>query len=520
MTDFFFISFIPELLQRIVEHLILVLIAMGIAILIGIPLGILITRYPKLANYIFFIVNSVQTVPSLAMFGFLITVPVIGGIGKKPAIFALILYALLPIIQNTYIGMIQVDKGVIEAGKAMGMTDQQTLLLIEIPLAVGMILAGVRVSIVICVGVATIAAAIGGGGLGVFIFRGISMVNNQLILLGAIPAVLIALVADWGISSLEKSLTQYEKSRTKSKKSVLIIWGVVVGILLSLFGIIYKQLFLGSQESETVVIGSKNFTESIILGEFLAQNIEIRTSLHVERKFNLGGTFICHEAVKNRQIDGYVEYSGTAFTAILNQKPISNSKQLYQQVKVAYNKKFNLEVMPSLGFKNTYAILIRQQDAEKYNIKTISEVSKYTPKWQAGFGYEFLTREDGYPGLAKIYNLNFDLPPNTVDLGLIYRVLANKKVDLVAGNSTDGSIPILKLTILEDDKNYFPPYEAIPIFNKETLQKYPQIKTVIQQLAGQISTSAMQQLNYQVDNSQGSVTEVVHNFLIKNRLKP
>ncbi|WGT67250.1 glycine betaine ABC transporter substrate-binding protein [cyanobacterium endosymbiont of Epithemia clementina EcSB] len=520
MTDFFLISFSSELPQRIGEHLILVLISMGIAIFIGIPLGILITRYPKLANSIFFIVNAVQTVPSLAMFGFLITVPVIGGIGKKPAIFALILYALLPIIRNTYIGMIKVDKGVREAGKAMGMTDQQILLLIEIPLAVSMILAGVRVSMVICIGIATIAAAIGGGGLGVFIFRGISTLNNQLILLGAIPAALIALVADWGISSLEKSLIQYEKPRSKSKKSILIIWGIVVGILLSLFGIIYKQLFLESQGNETIVIGSKNFTESIILGEFLAQNIEIKTNLHVERKFNLGGTFICHEAVKNRQIDGYVEYSGTAFTAILNQRPISNPKQVYQRVKAAYNEKFNLEVMPSLGFKNTYAILIRQQDAEKYNVKTISEVSKYTPQWQAGFGHEFLAREDGYPGLAKTYNLNFNLPPNAVDLGLLYRILANKKVDLVAGNSTDGSIPILKLTILEDDKNYFPPYEAIPVFNKETFQQYPQIRTVIQQLAGQISTSAMQQLNYQVDDKQGTVAEVVHNFLIKKRLKP
>ncbi|WP_267383810.1 glycine betaine ABC transporter substrate-binding protein [Cyanobacterium sp. uoEpiScrs1] len=518
MTNFSFTSFSPELLQRIGEHLILVFTAMNIAIFIGIPLGILSTRYHKLANCIFFIVNAIQTIPSLAMFGFLITVPVIGGIGRKPAIIALILYALLPIVRNTYLGIIQVDKGITEAGKAMGMTGQQILFLIEIPLAVSMISTGVRVSVVICVGVATIAAAIGGGGLGVFIFRGISTINNQLILLGAIPATIIALVADWGISLLEKSMTQYKKFRSKSKKNILTICTIIMVITLSLLGIINKHLFLGNQGSNTIVIGAKNFTESLILGEFLAQNIEKTTNLKVERRFNLGGTFICHEAVKNRKIDGYVEYSGTAFTAILAQKPISDSQKVYQQVKAAYNDKFNLEVMPSLGFKNTYAVLIRQQDAEKYNIRTISEVSKYTPQWQAGFDHEFLAREDGYLGLAKTYNLNFHLPPNVMDLGLIYRVLANKKVDLVAGNSTDGSIPILKLTMLEDDKNYFPPYEAIPVFNKETLQQYPQIKTVVQQLAGKISTSAMQQLNYQVDYSRKSVTEVVNNFLIKNKL--
>ncbi len=520
MIEFLSIPYSPELLQRTGEHLILVSIAMTVAILIGIPLGILITRYPKLANPILTIVNSIQTIPSLAMFGFLITVPLIGGIGKTPAIFALILYALLPIIRNTYIGMKQVKKGLKEAGKAMGMTGQQILILIEIPLALGVILAGVRVSTVICVGIATIAAAIGGGGLGVFIFRGISTVNNQLILAGAIPSALIALVADWGIGQLEKSFTQYEKPRPKSKKRISIILGAVGVILFSLFGLLYQQVFLGNQGSGTIVIGSKNFTESLILGEIIAQNIEYNTNIEVERQFNLGGTFICHEAVKNGNIDGYVEYTGTAFTAILNQKPISNPEKVYKKVKKSYDKKFNLEVMPSLGFENTYAIVIRQEDAQKYQIKTISEVGKYTPKWQAGFGHEFLAREDGYPGLAKTYNLNFARPPRAMDLGLMYRALADKKVDLVAGNSTDGSIPVLKLNILEDDQQYFPPYEAVPVFNQKTLKEYPQLKAVITELAGEISAAEMQQLNYQVDDRQGSITEVVQNFLTKKGLTP
>ncbi|MEM8779091.1 MAG: glycine betaine ABC transporter substrate-binding protein, partial [Cyanobacteria bacterium P01_G01_bin.49] len=487
-------------------------------ITIGIPLGIVITRYSRLATPILGVANAIQTIPSLAIFGFLITVPLIGGIGKTPAIIALILYGLLPIIRNTYIGIKKVDSGVKEAAISMGMTGKQVLILIEIPLALGIILAGVRVSTVICVGIATIAAAIGGGGLGVFIFRGISTVDNQLILAGAIPSAIIALVADWGIGWIEKSFTQYDQPRPKSKKKVLITLGVLGIILFSFLGILHQNTFLANQESGTITIGSKNFTESIILGEILAQDIEANTNLNVKRQFNLGGSFVCHEAVKKKQIDGYVEYTGTALTAILKEKPINNPQKVYARIKQVYAQKFNLDVLPSLGFENTFAILIRQEDAQKYQIKTISEVAKYTPQWQAGFGHEFLAREDGYPGLAQTYDLTFASPPKAMELGLMYRALANKQVDLVAGNSTDGLIEVLKLIILEDDKRYFPPYEAVPIFNQKTFKEYPQLKKVIEQLSGQISASEMQQLNYQVDDQTQAVEEVVKNFLVSQGL--
>lgn len=518
IADFFSLSDGSELLQRIGEHLILVFIAMGVAIAVGIPLGIIITRYPKLAVPILSVANIIQTIPSLAIFGFLITVPLIGGIGQTSAIIALILYGLLPIIRNTYTGLKQVDPGIKEAAISMGMTQRQVLILIEIPLALGIILAGIRVSTVICVGIATIAAAIGGGGLGVFIFRGISTVDNQLILAGAIPAAIIALIADLGIGLIEKYFTQYDKPRRNPKQKLFIALGIIGLIIFSFLGILHQRTFVANQETATIVIGSKNFTESIILGEILAQNIENNTQFKVERKFNLGGSFICHEAVKNRQIDGYVEYTGTALTAILKEPPINDPQKVYQTVKQTYAEKFNLAVMPPLGFENTFAILIRQEDAQKYQIETISEVAKYTPNWQAGFGHEFLAREDGYPGLAKIYNLKFAGTPKAMELGLMYRALADQQVDLVAGNSTDGLIPVLNLTILKDDQQYFPPYEAVPIFNGETLKQYPQLKTVTEQLAGQISEVEMQQLNYQVDNQSQSITDVVHEFLINQGL--
>ncbi|MBW4677926.1 MAG: ABC transporter permease subunit [Desmonostoc geniculatum HA4340-LM1] len=508
----FFNQYVLEILLRTGEHLILVVIAMVVAVSIGIPLGIFITRQPKLAQPIIGITNAIQTTPSLAIFGFLISVPFIGGIGKIPAIFALILYALLPVIRNTYIGINSVEPAIREAGQGMGMTDRQLLFQIEIPLALGVILAGVRVATVICVGIATIAAAIGGGGLGVFIFRGISTLNNQLILAGAIPAALIALGADFALGWLEKNLTQQRKKSIVINRKTAIYLAILTLFIGGLIGFTYWLT------PPTIIIGSKNFTEQFILGELLAQQIESHTKLRVDRRLNLGGTFICHEAVKAGQIAGYVEYTGTSFTSILKHKPISNAQIVYEKVKQDYDEKFKLEVMPSLGFNNTFAMIIRGEDAKRWQIKTLTEAAKYTPQMQAGFGYEFLERQDGYPGLAKTYGFKFTKPPRQMELGLMYQALKQKKVDLIAANSTDGLIPVLNLVILEDDKKYFPPYEAVPIFNQEILKKYPELREAINQLAGLISTEEMQKMNYQVDNQSRPVEEVVREWLKSKKL--
>jgi osmoprotectant transport system permease protein len=480
---------------------------MVVAIAIGIPLGILLTRKPQLAPPILGIANALQTIPSLAIFGFLISIPLLGGIGKNPAIVALTLYALLPLIRNTYIGIKNVDPAIREAGKGMGMTDWQLLTQVEIPLASGVILAGIRVATVICVGVATIAAAIGGGGLGVFIFRGISTVNNQLILAGAIPAAVLALGADLLLGWVEKQLTQPKSQKIFTRRKFILGLGIFISLVL--LGV----SFAFQQAPPTIIIGSKNFTEQVILGELLAQKLELSTKYKVDRRFNLGGTFICHEAVRTGKIDGYVEYTGTAFTAVLKQKPVSNPQLVYTQVKQAYKNQFRLAVLPSLGFSNTFAIVIRGEDAQRLQIKTLSEAAKYTPQWQAGFGYEFIERADGYPGLAKTYGLKFSKPPQQMELGLMYQALVEKKVDLVAGNSTDGLIPSLKLVILADDKQYFPPYEAVPVFNQATLQKYPELNSAIAQLVGLISAEEMQKMNYLVDNQSRPVEQVVSEFL-------
>ncbi|OUL25584.1 glycine betaine ABC transporter substrate-binding protein [Nostoc sp. 106C] len=261
-----------------------------------------------------------------------------------------------------------------------------------------------------------------------------------------------------------------------------------------------------------IIVASKDFTEQDILGELLAQQIEASTNLKVARRPRLGGSFVCHSAITAGKIDAYIEYTGTAFTGILKQKALNAPKIVYEKLKQAYAQKFNLEVMPSLGFENTFAIIIRGEDAKRYNLQTLSEATKYTPQWRGGFGYEFLEREDGFPGLAKTYDLQFAKPPQIMDLGLIYRALIQKQVDMVAGNSTDGQISRLGLVVLKDDKQYFPPYEATPIVRQATLDKYPQLRKAIAQLAGRITADEMRQLNYLVEGELRDIKEVVKDF--------
>jgi len=267
-----------------------------------------------------------------------------------------------------------------------------------------------------------------------------------------------------------------------------------------------------------IVVASKNFTEQNILGELLAQQIESTTGLKVDRRLDLGGTFVCHQAMLAGQVDAYVEYTGTAFTTILKQQPISDPKAVYQQVKSGYQQQFQLEVTPALGFENTFAMIIRGEDARKYNLRTLSQAAQYASQWQAGFGYEFISREDGFPGLAKTYNFKFNKPPRVMDLGLIYRAIVDRQVDVVAGNSTDAQISRLDLTILQDDKGYFPPYEATPIVRQATLKKYPQLRQAIAQLGGKINEEEMRGLNYQVEGEFRDIKEVVREFLVAKGL--
>jgi osmoprotectant transport system substrate-binding protein len=264
-----------------------------------------------------------------------------------------------------------------------------------------------------------------------------------------------------------------------------------------------------------IVVGSKNFTESFILGELFAQEIEAHTNLKVERRFYLAGTYICQQAILAGRIDIYPEYTGTALTAILKQTSSGSRQDVYQRVKQEYERRFDLTLGAPLGFNDTFAMEIRGEDARRLNIKTLSRAAAFAPQWRAGFGYEFMERPDGYRGLAATYGLHFIEPPRVMDLGLLARALQNHQIDLAAGNTTDGLIPALDFFVLQDDKHYFPPYEAVPVVREQTLRQHPEISPILAALAGKISDEEMQRLNYAVDSHQ-DVKQVVHKFL-KNK---
>jgi glycine betaine/choline ABC-type transport system substrate-binding protein len=270
----------------------------------------------------------------------------------------------------------------------------------------------------------------------------------------------------------------------------------------------------GKSGAEKIVVGSKNFTEQIVLAELFAQQIEAHSAVRVERRLNLGGTFICHDGLVSGKIDLYPEYTGTALTAILKETPTpqETASDVFRTVREKYRERFNVEVMPPLGFNNTFAMVVRGDDAKSLNLRTISDVAPYAPKWRAGFGYEFIERPDGYRGWVAAYGLHFNGAPRILDLGLLYRALADKQVDLVAGNSTDGAISSLHMVALEDDRHYFPPYEAVPLVRRATLDNHPEVREAIGELAGKISEDEMRSMNYAVDGGQRDPAVVAREF--------
>ena len=263
---------------------------------------------------------------------------------------------------------------------------------------------------------------------------------------------------------------------------------------------------------DDIVVGSKNFSEQALLGEILAQHIEARTHKPVTRRFYLAGTYICQQALLAGRIDMYVEYTGTALTAVLRDPLQSNSSAVFARVQSEYKKRFDLDVLPSLGFNNTFAIVVRGEDARRLNLKTISDAAPHAHDWRAGFGFEFMERPDGYPGLSRVYGLTFAEPPRILDLGLLYRALLEKQVDIVAGNSTDGLIDALHLVALTDDRHYFPPYDAVPVVRRDTLSAFPQLRPALTDLANKISAEDMRHLNAEVDANQRDVPAVVRAF--------
>jgi osmoprotectant transport system permease protein len=506
-----------EILSLLLEHIQLTIIAVLIAVIIGVPLGILITKNKKLANAVIGFANLTQAIPSLAILGFLI--PVIG-IGSAPAITMVVLYSMLPIIKNTYTGITNINPDMLEAAKGLGMTSGQTLKLIKIPLAMPVMMAGIRMAAVTAVGLMTIAAFVGAGGLGYLVFSGIQTVDNNLILFGAIPAAVLALVIDWitgkieeatmpnGIKKSDGTMKVRRTSSNKNRKRNIVIASILAIAVVG--GVIVSSI---SNNSNKITIGSKNFTEQIILGNMLQQLIEDKTDIDVQTKLNLGGTQVAFNALKSGGIDMYVEYTGTGYVNILNiTEPNSNTDEVYNVMKDRFKADFGIDVLNPMGFNNTYAMAVSKETADKYNLKTVSDLAKVSGELIAGPTIEFANREDGLLGLNKAYNMNFKTV-NPVDGGLRYTALNSNETQVIDAFTTDGLIEQFKLTVLEDDKSFFPPYHAVPIVKEETLEKFPELRDVLGELDGKLTDEKMRKLNYEVDVNKRDAKVVANEFL-------
>ncbi len=505
-----------ELIMLTREHIVIVMLSTAFAVALGLPLGVLLTRVRSLQVPVLGFANVMQTVPSLALFGLLIPLPFIGGIGARTAVIALALYALLPVIRNTVTGILGIDPKIREAAVAMGMTDSERLRLVELPLAAPVILTGIRVAVVISVGVATVAAAVGAGGLGTYIFRGLRQNDNNLLIAGAVASALLALLFDLALGQIERSFAIAERAQRNRRRII----GVGIVGALSAFAVIggfggFQSVVSRSGElpatRERIVVGSKDFTESIILAEILAQMLE-GEGFAVERQFELGGN-LPHDSLLANAIDVYPEYTGTAFTAILKRDPITDPEAVYRETAEAYEKDFGLVLSPPLGFANDFAILIRGDVAREQSLRTISDAVPVSRGWQAGFGQDFMSRADGYSGFARAYGFAFARQPREMDLSLTYRALAAGELDIIAGNSTDGLISALDLFQLADDRRFFPPYEAVFVARKE---KAEVLRPAFERLRNAISTKEMRKMNLEVDGNKRQPREVAAEWLRVN----
>lgn len=513
----------PELWLRTGEHILLAGVSTFCAVAIAVPLGVIAHRFQGLRSVITGAVGILQTIPSLAMLA--LFVACLNQFGTPPALMALVLYALLPIVRNTLTGLERVPPAVMEAADGLGMTRKQRLRLVELPLAAPMIVAGIRTAAVVGIGIATLSAFIGAGGLGVFINRGLSLRNVPLILLGVVFSALLALLVDYMIGAIQWACSRRTARSTSGFRGRIARTVAFAAPVVLLAVGLYAALgpAMGSDRSsgtsslqedrpDVIRVGSKNFSEQLILGEIMAQLIEQRTDLRVVRKFDLGGTMICHGALVSGGIDLYPEYTGTALTAVLNAKVISDPDAAFELVARQYAEQFDLRWLQPFGFNNTYAITIREQDALDKGLQTISDLKPLASSLRAGWTFEFSERSDGYPGLRDRYGFGFG---QVIDLesSLMYEALARKEVDVISAFATDGRIAAYHLKPLEDDLQFFPPYFAAPVIRSEVLEEHPELEATLNLLAGQISTKLMQQLNLQVDQQKRSPREVAREFL-------
>ena len=488
-------------LNLTVEHILISLLAISIASVLGIILGIIISEYRRFSGLILGTVNILYTIPSIALLGFFITIT---GVGNTTALIALIIYALLPIIRSTYTGIVNINPLIIEASEGMGSTKLQQLFKVKLPLALPVLMSGIRNMVTMTIALAGIASFVGAGGLGVAIYRGITTNNSAMTFLGSLLIAILALIFDFILGIIEKRLTNHK--RTKYKVNFKLI---ILGLFIIIFGAYFS---LNSKKDKTINIATKPMTEGYILGQMLTELIEQDTDLKVNMTTGVGGgTSNIHPAMLKGEFDLYPEYTGTSWEAVLK-KEGSYDESKFDELQKEYKEKYNLEYVNLYGFNNTYGLAVNRDIAEKYNLKTYSDLAAVSNNLIFGAEYDFFEREDGYKELQKVYNVNFKKQID-MDIGLKYQAMKDKKIDVMVIFTTDGQLAISDVVVLEDDKKMYPSYRAGTVVRSEILSKYPELKPVLEKLNNILDDKTMADLNYQVESEGKKPEDVAREYL-------
>ncbi len=488
-------------LNLTVEHILISLLAISIASVLGIILGIIISEYRKFSGLILGTVNILYTIPSIALLGFFITIT---GVGNTTALIALIIYALLPIIRSTYTGIVTINPLIIEASEGMGSTKLQQLFKVKLPLALPVLMSGIRNMVTMTIALAGIASFVGAGGLGVAIYRGITTNNSAMTFLGSLLIAILALIFDFILGLLEKRLTNHKRVKYKINLKLIIL-----GLFIVIFGAYFS---LNSKKNKTINIATKPMTEGYILGQMLTELIEQDTDLKVNITNGVGGgTSNIHPAIVKGEFDLYPEYTGTSWEAVLK-KEASYDESKFDELQKEYKEKYNLEYVNLYGFNNTYGLAVNKDIAEKYNLKTYSDLAKVSNNLIFGAEYDFFEREDGYKELQKVYNMNFKKQID-MDIGLKYQAMKDKKIDVMVIFTTDGQLAISDVLVLEDDKKMYPSYRAGTVVRSEILSEYPELKPVLEKLNNILDDKTMADLNYQVESEGKKPEDVAREYL-------
>lgn len=489
-------------LKLLIEHIEISFLAILIAVLIGGIVGILISEFEKASKPALGVINFLYTIPSISMLGFLIP---FSGVGNATAVIALTIYALLPMVRSTHTGLTHVDSNILEAAKGMGSTRTQILFKIKIPLAMPVILSGIRNMVTMTIALAGIATFIGAGGLGVAIYRGITTNNAAMTMVGSLLIAVLALVFDFILGFIEKRIA---KRSGKAKKANRIM---AVAAFVLIVAVVIASV-VPDNKKDTIHIATKPMTEQYVLGEMLDILIEQDTDLNVEITQGVGGgTSNIQPAMENGEFDLYPEYTGTGWNMVLKKEGLY-TEDMFSSLQKEYNDDYDMSWIGMYGFNNTYGLVVRKEIADKYNLKTYSDLKAVSDQLTFGAEYDFFEREDGYDALCAEYGFHFKKTMD-MDIGLKYQAINQGKIDVMNIFTTDGQLSTSDVVVLVDDKQFYPSYMCGNIVRNEVMEQHPELEAVLQTLSGTITDSDMARMNYEVETLGREPRAVAKEFL-------